>query len=49
MIRTGGYGHSMEEYLGGLTECGFLISGYMECQMEDITELYFMTRAVKKG
>lgn len=41
------YGHTMEAYLGGLTDCGFLISGYMECQMEDITELYFMTRAVK--
>lgn len=41
------YGHTMEEYLGGLTECGFLISGYVECQLEDITELHFMTRAVK--
>ena len=43
------YGHSMEEYLGGLTECGFLINGYMECQMADITELYFMARAIKNG
>ncbi len=41
------YGHTMEEYLGGLTECGFWINGYVECQMEDITELHFMTRAVK--
>ena len=41
------YGHSMEAYLGGQIECGFLINGYMECQREDITELYFMTRAVK--
>ena len=42
------YGHTMEEYLGGLIECGFLINGYIECQMEDITELQFMTRAIKK-
>ena len=41
------YGNTMETYLGGLIDCGFLINGYMECQMEDITELYFMTRAVK--
>lgn len=41
------YGHTMEEYLGGLLECGFLISGYIECQLEDITELHFMVRAVK--
>lgn len=41
------YGHTMEEYLGGLTACGLLIDGYMECQMKDITELYFMVRAVK--
>ena len=41
------YGHTMEEYLGGLIECGFLINGYVECQMDDITELHFMTRAIK--
>lgn len=41
------YGHTMEEYLGGLIECGFFINGYVECQMDDITELYFMTRAIK--
>lgn len=41
------YGHTMEEYLGCLIECGFLINGYIECQLEDITELYFMTRAIK--
>ena len=41
------YGHTMEEYLGGLIECGFLINGYVECQMDDITELYFMVRAIK--
>lgn len=41
------YGHTMEEYLGGLTSVGFCINGYMECQMEDITELHFMTRAIK--
>ena len=41
------YGHTMEAYLGGLIECGFLINGYVECQMDDITELQFMTRAIK--
>lgn len=41
------YGHTMEAYLGGLIECGFLVNGYVECQMEDITELYFMARAIK--
>ena len=41
------YGHTMEEYLGGLIACGFVINGYVECQMDDITELQFMTRAVK--
>jgi len=41
------YGHTMEEYLGGMIECGFVINGYVECQMDDITELQFMTRAIK--
>ena len=41
------YGHTMEDYIGGQIECGFVINGYVECQMEDITELQFMTRAVK--
>lgn len=41
------YGHTLEAYLGGLIGCGFLINGYVECQMDDITELYFMTRAIK--
>lgn len=42
------YGHTMEEYLGGLIKCGFIINGYMELQREDITELMFMVKA-KKG
>lgn len=37
----------MEAYLGGLIQCGFVINGYVECQMDDITELMFMTRVVK--
>lgn len=41
------YGHTMETYLGGLIDCGFSITGYVECQMEDITELYFIARAKK--
>lgn len=43
------YGHTMEDYLSGQLESGFVIEGYSECQLDDITELYFMTRAVKRG
>ena len=39
------YGHTMETYLGGLIRSDFVITGYIECQMEDITELQFMVRA----
>ena len=42
------YGHTMEEYLGGLIRCGFVLNGYMECQREDITELNFLARAKKE-
>ena len=42
------YGHTMEDYLGGQIESGFVIDGYSECQLEDITELYFLTKAVKR-
>jgi hypothetical protein len=41
------YGHTMEDYIGGQIECGFAITGYVECQLEDITELHFLTRAIK--
>ena len=41
------YGHTMEEYLGGLLKSGFVINGYKECQREDITELMFMVKARK--
>lgn len=41
------YGHTLAEYIGEQINCGFVINGYMECQLEDITELHFMTRAVK--
>lgn len=41
------YGHTMEDYIGVQIECGFLINGYVECQLDDITELHFMTKAVK--
>ena len=41
------YGHTMESYIGGQLECGFVLTGYKEYQMDDITELYFATRAVK--
>ena len=41
------YGHTMESYIGGQLKCGFVLTGYVESQQEDITELYFATRAVK--
>lgn len=41
------FGHTMEEYLGGLTDAGFRISGYMEEQLADITELFFVVKADK--
>ena len=43
------YGHTMEDYIGGQIESGFVINGYSECQLEDITELHFLTRAIKMG
>ena len=42
------YGHTMESYLGGQIAAGFVITGYVERQMEDITELYFITRGEKR-
>nr|MBR4279586.1 class I SAM-dependent methyltransferase [Clostridia bacterium] len=41
------YGHTMESYIGGQLQCGFVLSGYMESQTDDITELYFMTKGEK--
>lgn len=41
------YGHTMEDYLGGQIESRFVNAGYSECQLDDITELYFATKAVK--
>ena len=42
------YGHTMESYIGGQLRCGFVLTGYVEHQMEDITELYFITKAEKR-
>lgn len=42
------YGHTMEDYIGGQISCGFVITGYGEQQMDDITELYFMTKSEKR-
>lgn len=42
------YGHTMESYIGGQLECGFVLTGYKESQMEDITELYFITKGEKR-
>lgn len=41
------YGHTMESYIGGQIAAGFVISGYVERQMEDITELFFVTKGDK--
>ncbi len=41
------YGHTMEDYLGGQLACGLVIKGYIEQQQEDITDLPFMTWAMK--
>lgn len=42
------YGHTMESYLGGQIAAGFVITGYLENQTADITELYFITKAEKR-
>lgn len=42
------YGHTMESYLGGQIAADFVITGYLEDQTEDITELYFITRSEKR-
>jgi len=41
------YGHTMESYLSGQLEQGFILTAYREHQTQDITELYFLTRAIK--
>lgn len=42
------FGHTMEDYIGGQIACGFTITGFIEDQFDDITELFFMTRAEKQ-
>ena len=42
------YGHTMESYIGGQLQCGFVLTGYKESQQEDITELYFATKGEKR-
>lgn len=41
------FGHTMDDYIGGQIACGFAITGYMEDQQDDITDLSFMTKATK--
>lgn len=41
------FGHTMGDYIGGQIACGFVITGYVEDQQEDITDLSFMTKATK--
>lgn len=42
------YGHTLESYIGGQLRCGFVLTGYVEAQAEDITELYFATKGEKR-
>lgn len=42
------YGHTMESYLGGQIAAGFVITGYLENQTDDVTETYFITRSEKR-
>lgn len=42
------FGHTMEAFIGGQIACGFVMTGYVEHQGEDITDLSFMSRAVKQ-
>ena len=42
------YGHTMESYIGGQLQCGFVLTGYKESQLEDITELYFAAKGEKR-
>ena len=42
------FGHTMQDYIGGQIDCGFVITGYVEDQGEDITDLTFMTKAIKQ-
>jgi len=41
------YDHTMESYIGGQLRCGFVLTGYVEHKMDDITELYFITKGDK--
>ena len=41
------FGHTMGDYIGGQIQSGFVITGYVEEQQEDITDLPFMTKAMK--
>lgn len=41
------FGHTMQDYIGGQIACGFILSGYIEHQCDDITDLTFMTKADK--
>lgn len=42
------FGHTMESYIGGQIAAGFVITGYLEKQMDDITEQYFITKGEKQ-
>ena len=35
------FGHTIGDYIGGQIACGFVITGYVEDQQEDITDIPF--------
>jgi 2-polyprenyl-3-methyl-5-hydroxy-6-metoxy-1,4-benzoquinol methylase len=41
------FGHTLADYIGGQISIGFVITGYLEQQMEDITDKPFITKADK--
>ena len=41
------YGHSLEAYLGGLIEAGFIIAGFYESRQEESCESDFTAKAIK--
>jgi len=41
------FGHTTQDYIGGQIAAGFVITGYVEEQHSDITELFFISKATK--
>jgi SAM-dependent methyltransferase len=41
------YGHTLETYIGGQLQCGFVLTGFNENRQDEPCDTYFATRAVK--